>query len=439
MSNTLRIRAEAEPTNTRRVRVRAFAFQERVPPVELQLWNLGDNPTDYGVHKWTPRSAADVMGRYEARGNPLLIDVEHNGAKDEAGEPAITGGYARLELRAGAPWLVFDWSAFACAQIAAGERRFLSPEYDVDRTTGEIVALYRVSLVADPGTHRARMLAAAKQETRSMNPTLAAIMAVLGSVTDPAAAIESIKSLVSALSEGGDAGAGAGAGGDAGDGSAVGEIAAAPGDAPAGGGDAPAGGGDAPSDGKDKDKVAAGAKPGSGPPAQHVQTAAKPAAKPAGKPAAPPAAAASTPVGVDTAAVDKVAAAAVQQINDAQRDHLIATQGSRLDPSIRRWASSQSLAVVSGLINAAPAELQPLGAVQATRGDTHGKAAAPKGLEGAELDELKKNMGTFKASTPEVPHMTAAGIFVLPTVTPRAFRERKRVEAAAIAAGKAGK
>lgn len=136
------------------------------PPKEIQLWSLGENPTDYGVHKWTARSISEVLARYRERGNPILIDVEHLGAQLEDGEPAPTGGYARLEVRSGAPWLKFEWSDYAQKQITSGQRRFLSPEYDVDRETGEILALYRVSLVADPGTHRARMLATKKPKGR---------------------------------------------------------------------------------------------------------------------------------------------------------------------------------------------------------------------------------------------------------------------------------
>jgi phage I-like protein len=142
-------------------RQRAFSSGPLAAPTEFQLWRPGPNPTDYGVHVWSERSAREVMARYNARGNPLLIDVEHNGAKLEGGEPSTTGGYARLELRNGAPWLVFAWSAYAVDQIATGQRRFLSPEYDIDRSTGEILGVVRVSLVADPGTHNARLLASA--------------------------------------------------------------------------------------------------------------------------------------------------------------------------------------------------------------------------------------------------------------------------------------
>ena len=164
---------------------------ERVPPAEIQLWNVGENRTDYGTHVWSDRSVAEISARYAERGNPLLIDVEHNGANVD-GEPALTGGYARLEIRDGAPWLSFDWSAYGAEQIATGQRRFLSPEYDVDADTNEIIRLYRVSLVADPGTHRARVLASAAlnatQGSPIMDPTLAAIMSLLDSVSDPAAA-----------------------------------------------------------------------------------------------------------------------------------------------------------------------------------------------------------------------------------------------------------
>jgi hypothetical protein len=183
------------------VRFRAFAFTPGAAPAEIQLWNIGDNPTDYGVHRWTDRSCREVGGSYAARGNPLQIDVEHNGSgsaveKKKTDEPAKTGGYARLDLRGGAPWLVFDWSAYAVEQIASRQRLFLSPEYDVDPDTGEITSLIRVSLVGDPGTHHARMLAAAKSRTLAgrtrMDPILLAALMAAKDSADPKAALEAL-------------------------------------------------------------------------------------------------------------------------------------------------------------------------------------------------------------------------------------------------------
>lgn len=64
----------------------------RDAPTELQLWSPGPNPTDYGVHVWNGCSVREVVGRYRERGNPILIDVEHNGAQLADGEPATTAG-----------------------------------------------------------------------------------------------------------------------------------------------------------------------------------------------------------------------------------------------------------------------------------------------------------------------------------------------------------
>lgn len=182
-------------------RVRLHAFRPGVPPTEIRLWALGDNSTDYGVHKWTDRSVAEVCGDYERRGNPLQIDVEHNNAEGpkSADDIGPTGGYAKLEIRNREPWLVFDWSAFAVEQIATRQRLFLSPEYDVDRETGEIIRLVRVSLVADPGTHNARMLASRRLagRTRSMDMKLflAALKAAL-KAKDPGEAVGALISEV---------------------------------------------------------------------------------------------------------------------------------------------------------------------------------------------------------------------------------------------------
>lgn len=143
-----------------------YTFEPGVPPAEIRLWRKGENPTDMGVHLWTERSAAEVWADYQARGNLLQLDVEHNASdlvrkENEGRAPAEepTAGYAALEIRDGEPWLRFEWSAYAVEQIETKQRRYLSPEYVVDKGTGEILRLVRVSLVGDPATHDAPMLA----------------------------------------------------------------------------------------------------------------------------------------------------------------------------------------------------------------------------------------------------------------------------------------
>ena len=170
---------------------RILALASREPPKEIKLWNKGENPTDYGLHLWTERSAELVTAWYAKRGNPLIVDIEHGGVKNALGEALPTAGYATLDIRDGEPWLVFAWSDEGAEQIRTGQRRFLSPEYDVTKPaeddptkTSEITKLVRISLVADPGTHRARMLAGAKSMP-AMHPTLRASLNAMLSAEDP--------------------------------------------------------------------------------------------------------------------------------------------------------------------------------------------------------------------------------------------------------------
>jgi|GEM_PF-5981527 len=365
------------------------AFAARTPPAEIQLWNSGQNSTDYGVHIWDDRSRKEVMDRYLARGNPLLIDIEHAGTTLKNGEPAPTGGYAKLELRNGAPWLVFSWSDFARQQIESGERRFLSPEYDVDKDTGEITALYRVSLVGDPGTHSARVLAT-RGESMDLDVILAALRAALAA-EDPAVAKESITNLLNELQKT--------AGSDA--------PSAPPSSSDAATSETPVG---AESNQPDKvDPIAATAK--------------------TNKPPAPVAPAVPAPPPV--VSVDTVAASAVRQIQDAQRDHLLATHGKDMDPSLRRWASAQPLAIVQGLVSAIPAKEPAIERVAATRG----VAREERGLQGRDLEDVQRGFGTYRASALLAPVETPERL-ILPTVPPREYMANKAKAAAAVIGGK---
>lgn len=400
--NVRHILAKASPEHQH---VRAYAFESKDPPVTIQLWNVGDNPTDYGVHKWTDRSQVEVLALYNERGNPLLIDVEHNGV-DVDGEPTRTGGYARLELRDGAPWLTFDWSSYAIEQIASRQRLFLSPEYDVDADTNEITKLYRVSLVADPGTHRARVLASADSNTKEasdMDPVLAAILAILEGVSDPAEAIASIKNAIASLS-----------GGDA--------PAADPAANPASAAPAYTASDDAPDK---KEPVAAAAK--GKPEAAKADVKAEP------KPGDSPVVVAASAPAVTPAESEAIKASRANAIRseNALRDLLLEKHGDRLAPSIRTWASAQPLAVVEGLIKAAPEAKAPPARVTATRGAGHGTNGTPAtGLAGKDLEELQRGMGTFRANTPREPYTDANGNFVLPTNTPTEHRKIMAARAA---------
>jgi hypothetical protein len=354
--------------HTARVTALAGFVQGRTPPDEIQLWRVGENATDYGVHVWSERSIDLVLGRYEARGNPLVIDVEHVGTKLENGEPAPTAGYAHLAVKNGAPWLRFEWSEYGADQISTGQRRALSPEYEIDKVTGEILALYRVSLVADPGTHRARLLASASTgEPMELTVVLAAIRAALAA-EDPAVVKESLTNLLAELEKSG--------------GEPTTEPEFAAGEPPR----------PAPPEEEKKMPMAASAPDPKPQPAPDPNPPPQPTPGPTPAPSPSPA-----PPEPKPASVTHAADAAVQQIKCAQRDHLLATQGDRLDPSIRRWASAQPLEIVQGLLGATPAKTEETSRVAATRGATQGREQM-RGLPKEEAEELERRMGIRRVS-----------------------------------------
>lgn len=362
--------APALPRLPRRHTVRAYAFTPGVPPRDAQLWMPGDNPTDYGNHRWTERSITEVMAAYEATGNPLQVDIEHNCSPLKADfrltdEPPVTGGYARLEIRNGAPWLTFDWSAFAVEQIETRQRLFLSPEYIVDEATGEIVELLRVSLVSSPGTHNARVLASSRKclsaaKGMDLETLIAAVRAAVGN-EDAEAAKAAVLALLAELDKGS---------APAGDAPPADEPVAAEGDAPA--------------DDKKEEPVAADEDPPKEEPVaaeekkdEPVAAAAKPVArKPTIKAASPS------------------ESAALRAVAELRRDMLLRDHGDRLEPSIRRWAASQPASVVEGLIKAAAKKVEPQQRVAATRGGFTA-ASAPE-----VVSELDARMGLATSAAP---------------------------------------
>lgn len=367
----------------------------RRAPDEIQLWDVGANPTDYGVHMWTAKSASLVAAEYETRGNPFSIDVEHTGSTLENGQPAPTAGYARLEIRAGAPWLVFSWSAYGRAQIETGERLFLSPEYAVNKATGEIVGLDRVSLVASPGTHRARVLAAKKENEMDLAIFLAALRAALGA-DDPKPGISSLIDEVERAAGGGAADSGP---------PSSGEVEAAGTDNAAG---------VEASDEEDPNKapVAASDDPKDAPIA---------AAAPKAKASAPKPGAAPSSAGAEVA---QIAASAISDVERVTRDMLLEKYGDRLDKSIARWAASQPLATVRGLVAAAPPAKKPEapGRVAATRGAGQVDATNVVGsMPDRDREDLDRSMGIVKASARKVERTETK--LVIPTMPGDQIRE----------------
>jgi hypothetical protein len=136
-------------------------------PTAFRIWCAGDNPTDYGVHRFTEASARLLLAEQTVRGNKYSIDVDHMSVKaDSLPEQRRAVGYHELEVRNGELWATnVEWTPEVRAELAKRPPgfRFISPAYNVDQESGEIVRYLNTALTINPATWRATELASAKE------------------------------------------------------------------------------------------------------------------------------------------------------------------------------------------------------------------------------------------------------------------------------------
>lgn len=151
--------------------------------------------------------AAQVIARHTQRGQPSVIDYEHQTLhKEKNGQPAPAAGWLHA-LR----WVEgrglfgeVEWTEDAKAQIEAKAYRYFSPVFEYDKTSGDVLAIHMGAVTNHPGLHGLEplsLLAAAtaaflpaSQEKSTMNPLLAAVLAAFGlpATTDEKGAIAAL-------------------------------------------------------------------------------------------------------------------------------------------------------------------------------------------------------------------------------------------------------
>lgn len=161
-------------------------------PERVHVWGPGNNPGDYGDNYFTPAAAASLLAEFDARGNAGVVDIEHGTNPDanpalSPDAPPVLGGYWVPEVEQGADgphlWVTVRWSncgasaaqpgAVCCAthQIESGQRCYISPDWDRDASTFEVVRLNKISLVGEPGTYAIPLLASRSPLTASQGST----------------------------------------------------------------------------------------------------------------------------------------------------------------------------------------------------------------------------------------------------------------------------
>jgi len=112
-------------------------------------------PTDVAAWRIDADIAARVIARHAAHVNSLVIDYEHQTLLAEKnGQPAPAAGwFAGVEWREGQGLFAtgVNWTPRASAMIQSGEYRYISPVFEYDRTTGEVLAVRMAALTNAPG------------------------------------------------------------------------------------------------------------------------------------------------------------------------------------------------------------------------------------------------------------------------------------------------
>ena len=95
-------------------------------------------------------SAAQVIQRFDERGNDMVIDYEHQTLKDDIQAPAA-GWIKKLEYRGvQGLWAIADWTEKAKNYILNREYRYFSPVMLVDKKTRRVRAIFNVALTNSP-------------------------------------------------------------------------------------------------------------------------------------------------------------------------------------------------------------------------------------------------------------------------------------------------
>jgi phage I-like protein len=152
-------------------------------------------PDDAAHWKIDAAIAARLIARVAARANPLVVDYEHQTLFCERnGQPAPAAGWfagAALEWRDGAGLFArVDWTPAAAGRIADGEYRYISPVFEYDRRTGEVLDLRMAALTNNPGLHGMAAVALKAlndfptPEDPEVNETLKKLLAAIGLADD---------------------------------------------------------------------------------------------------------------------------------------------------------------------------------------------------------------------------------------------------------------
>lgn len=147
-----------------------------------------------GTGPWfmTDAAAARIAAAHATRSTDMVVDYEHQSLLSEKnGQRVVAAGWLkprsfvwRTDGEEPGLYAQVDWTAAARAHIEADEIRYLSPVFNYDPATGEVLGLMNVAFTVNPAIDEPILAALSArrltQETPPVNETLKALLAALG-------------------------------------------------------------------------------------------------------------------------------------------------------------------------------------------------------------------------------------------------------------------
>jgi phage I-like protein len=172
----------------------AFGAEAKEPPREFRLFAAGPVPTiTFGSEKeeeysFTERSQKAVLEHSQKWGVAHSLDWEHRAlfAATSGDGRAPAAAWYKLAVRNAELWAVdVEWTPQGAADLTSRAYRYVSPAFDYDPKTREVLAIINTALTNTPKTRNAPALMAAlaaqgSQPTEGVPTMLKAALSMMG-------------------------------------------------------------------------------------------------------------------------------------------------------------------------------------------------------------------------------------------------------------------
>jgi hypothetical protein len=160
---------------TQRMKCESTPLGKTAAQGRFRIFAEGKIKTDYGLSLMTPKAGREIIKKFVARGNDMMIDLRHFSISPTATrEQSEALGWIRcpsgLEYIDGdglyAVGVQWDTEIKAGLECTPPKWKYFSPYYDQDKKTKVITELLNVALTNMPATHALNRLAAERRSAQ---------------------------------------------------------------------------------------------------------------------------------------------------------------------------------------------------------------------------------------------------------------------------------